>query len=201
MNGCSPITKDEYVLTLEALQGPNQERDRCFFILGMATGFRCSEILSVRRGDVLGTDGRIKDELQVAKCHMKGERDPRKVDLHDTAKDALRVWLRKMENNGIESKDAFLFYGEGRTSLKPMTRQHAWYILKKAWESCGMGGRKSLATHSMRKSYLNKIYKRTGNDLIATKEAAGHASVATTEKYLGVNRAKIKKATTEGDIV
>jgi integrase len=52
MNGCRPLTDAEVELVRKTFAGRYAARDRCLFILGIETGFRISELLSVRLGDV-----------------------------------------------------------------------------------------------------------------------------------------------------
>ena len=49
---------------------------------------------------------------------------------------------------------------------------------------------------SMRKSFAQRLYDRTG-DIFAVQEMLGHKTVATTQKYLGVNYANIKESVEE----
>ena len=72
-----------------------------------------------------------------------------------------------------------------------MHRQTAHDILKDAFTAAGLNGK--LATHSLRKSFAQRLYDRTG-DIFAVQEMLGHKSIATTQKYLGVNYANIKEA-------
>ena len=53
-----------------------------------------------------------------------------------------------------------------------------------------------LATHSLRKSFAQRLYDKTG-DIFAVQEMLGHKAVATTQKYLGVNYASVRKAIEE----
>ena len=75
-----------------------------------------------------------------------------------------------------------------------MSRRTAHDVLKTAFEAAGLNGH--LATHSLRKSFAQRLYDRTG-DIFAVQEMLGHKSVATTQKYLGVNYANLKEALEE----
>ena len=74
---------------------------------------------------------------------------------------------------------------------QPMTRKAAHDIFKQAFEKAGLNGK--LATHSLRKSYAQRLYEQT-NDIYAVQEMLGHKDVKTTQRYLGVNYIKIKEA-------
>ena len=64
-------------------------------------------------------------------------------------------------------------------------------ILEKAFQQSELNGK--LATHSMRKTYAQRMYDATG-DIFMVKEALGHKSVETTRQYLGVSYKKLQAA-------
>ena len=72
-----------------------------------------------------------------------------------------------------------------------MTTRAAHNVLKKAFESAGLN--EHLATHSLRKSFAQRLYDYTG-DIFAVQEMLGHKNAATTQKYLGVNYASVRDA-------
>jgi hypothetical protein len=51
-----------------------------------------------------------------------------------------------------------------------------------------------VSAHSLRKTYANKLLQQGGN-LYAVKEALGHASVQTTQDYLGIGEEELRAAT------
>ena len=72
-----------------------------------------------------------------------------------------------------------------------MNRQTAHEMLKKAFEDAGLNGK--LATHSLRKSFAQRLYEESG-DIYLVQELLGHRNVSTTQKYLGVNYATARQA-------
>ena len=72
-----------------------------------------------------------------------------------------------------------------------MNRQTAHDMLKKAFMAAGLNGK--LATHSLRKSFAQRLYDKTG-DIYLVQELLGHRNISTTQKYLGVNYADAKAA-------
>ena len=54
----------------ESFRGTYRVRDRCLFIVGIHTGFRVAELLSLTVGDVW-QHNRIPDHVTVRRCHMK----------------------------------------------------------------------------------------------------------------------------------
>ena len=75
-----------------------------------------------------------------------------------------------------------------------MSRRTAHDVLKSAFEAAGLNGH--LATHSLRKSFAQRLYDRT-SDIFAVQEMLGHKNVSTTQKYLGVNYANVREALEE----
>jgi DNA repair protein RadC len=73
-----------------------------------------------------------------------------------------------------------------------ITRQHAHEILNQAFTTAKLQGK--VSAHSLRKTYANKLLQQGGN-LYAVKEALGHASVQTTQDYLGIGEEQLREAT------
>ena len=72
-----------------------------------------------------------------------------------------------------------------------MHRQTAHDILKTAFTAAGLNGK--LATHSLRKSFAQRVYEQSG-DIFLVQALLGHKSVSTTQRYLGVNYASAREA-------
>ena len=84
-----------------------------------------------------------------------------------------------------------LFPSRNKSGSVAMNRQTAHEMLKKAFEDAGLNGK--LATHSLRKSFAQRLYEESG-DIYLVQELLGHRNVATTQNYLGVNYATAKQA-------
>lgn len=110
---------------------------------------------------------------------MKGKRISRTVPLHPEVGIAIQAYLAQ----GQLQADSKLF---------PITRQHAWRVIKNAARKAGLGG--CVATHSMRKSLGMKVYRVTGNNLKAVQLALGHASLESTGHYLSVDADAVESA-------
>ena len=84
-----------------------------------------------------------------------------------------------------------LFPSRHNSGTVPMHRQTAHAILKNAFMEAGLNGH--IATHSLRKSFAQRLYDKTG-DIYLVQELLGHRNISTTQKYLGVNYADAKAA-------
>ena len=119
----------------------------------------------------------------------KGELYPDDADGRRSI-DELVNWHRRHYGNPIASKRP-LFPSRHKSGTVPMHRQTAHAILKDAFIEAGLNGH--LATHSLRKSFAQRLYDKTG-DIYMVQELLGHRNISTTQKYLGVNYADAKAA-------
>lgn len=180
MPGAKAYTRDEIDLVLKALKTP---RDRCLFTLGLATGFRVSELLSITVQDIF-RQGVVLDSVSVGRVNMKGQVAARTVPLGPQARKAVIEYLATIVNLRSEMR------------LFPFTRQHADRILRAACSEAGLG--QGYSTHSMRKTFAKRVYERLGHDLVQTQKAMGHKSVNSTVSYLAVDQDAINQAIVEG---
>jgi integrase len=96
MKGCRPLTDTEVALVQASFGGKYAARDRALFVLGVKSGFRISELLSLQVGDIY-QHGRVVDRVTVQRRHMKQKREGRTVLLHPDAKAALATWLMTLQ--------------------------------------------------------------------------------------------------------
>jgi integrase len=190
MKGCRPLTDPEVALVSRSFGGTYAARDRALFIVGIKTGFRIAELLSLRVGDVWQY-GRVVDQLTVRRAHMKQQREGRTVPLHPDAKAALAAWvLRLRQQPGITAQTAVFRSRKGGN--RPISPVQAWRILREACEANELTGK--LGTHCMRKTFAQKVYHQLGYDLIRTKRALGHRNISNTERYLSFAESEIHAA-------
>lgn len=189
MKGTRPLTDAEIRKVSEAFGGTYEIRNRCLFQLGISTGGRISELLALTIGDVWQNGSAVSDIL-FDKRIVKGGEVSRAVPLNADGKgaiDSLVSWHKAMYEKVSVSCPLFpTRHGKGL-----MTRQNAHKMLKAAFVSAGLNGK--LATHTMRKSFAQRLYHRTG-DIFCVQEMLGHQSVRTTQDYLGVDYQKVKGA-------
>lgn len=145
---------------------------RCIFIVGLKTGFRISEILSIQYEDVLEESGEIKHEIHLKKRNTKGKTRGRVMPLHDEVRAELARWILKTEPR--------------RGKLFPVCREAFHHAIKKACEKSGVD-KNRVASHACRKTYAKKMYEALNQDVIKLQRAMGHASLSSTSAYIEVN--------------
>ena len=84
MRGCRPLSEVEIERVLDAFDGATERRDRALFLLGVRSGFRIAELLSVRVRDIFDETGLV-DRVTVARRFMKHGAEGRTVLLHPAA--------------------------------------------------------------------------------------------------------------------
>lgn len=189
MKGTRPLNNREIRVVIDCFCGVYEVRNRCLFVLGVSTGGRISELLGLRIGDVWQNDRAVSD-LLFDKSIVKGKDHSRAVPVNLDGREAIEQLIDwHKEKFGKVSARRVLFVS--RQGSGAMNRRTAHIILKAAFETAGLNGK--LATHSMRKSFAQRLYEQTG-DIFCVQEMLGHQNVATTQKYLGVNYANVRDA-------
>ena len=190
MRGTRPLDNIEIAEVYDAFDGIFAIRNRSLFMLGVSTGGRISELLSLRLGDVYQNGSAVSD-LLFKKAITKGAVS-RAVPVNSDGRQAIEdlvSWHRGAYRRIAKTRPLFPSRnGKGRN---PLSRREAHDVLKRAFVKAGLNGH--LATHSLRKSFAQRLYEQT-SDIFAVQEMLGHAKVLTTQKYLGVNYASIREA-------
>ena len=191
MKGTRPLDNTEIRLVSACFDGTYGDRNRGLFMLGVSTGGRISELLSLTVADVYQNRRAVTD-LLFDKSIVKGGEISRAVPVNTDGRRAIEdliTWHR--EKYGKLNVKRPLFPSRNGQGEKRMSRRTAHDVLKKAFEAAGLNGK--LATHSLRKSFAQRLYDQTG-DIFTVQEMLGHKSVVTTQKYLGVNYASVRDA-------
>jgi len=186
MKGCRPLTDTEIREVVDSFYGTYAARDRALFILGIKSGFRVSELLSLRVKDVVSGD-HIMDRVTVCRRNMKRKTEGRTVLMHPDAKAALQEWIDELQ----DEPDSYIFQSR-KGGNKPISRYQAYRILRTLYEDCGLDGR--LGTHTMRKTFADRVYKNLGNDLVKTQRALGHKNIHSTMSYMSFKDEDVDQA-------
>ncbi len=190
MKGSRPLTAQELATVKPLFSGRMARRNLALFCLGINTGYRIIELLSLTVGDVIDKNGDFQEYASVARRNMKGSHEGRAVPLNASARNALRPWLKQLEQLGYGHKDDFLFQSQkaGNAAINIKT---AWRVLEDAYRAGGLTGR--LGTHAMRKTFANTIYSHflarvASGEMIdafrCTSKALGHNDIKSTDQYL-----------------
>jgi site-specific recombinase XerD len=147
-------------------------RDRAIFEIGLATGFRISEILSLHVADVYTTTGEVRASISVGKANMK-ENKGRTVRVSTKLSEVLKAYFP------VVAAGSVMF--PSRKGTENISRVQAHRILEAAFAAAGIND--NVSTHSMRKTFAKKVYDVTG-DVYKTQKMLGHSAITSTVKYL-----------------
>ncbi len=196
------------LLAVPDLGTPTGFRDRCIFELFWCTGMRISELLSLAVGDL------DFGQAFVTIRHGKGDK-PRVVPLGAGVVqwlreyiDKARPWLalgktgdRRPEAGGNHGGEAAKQNLQSPvSSLQPlflsrfgrqMEKSGLFYKLRAYQRRAKI--RKKLSTHTFRHTLASEMLK-AGADLRHIQELLGHENLTTTQRYLHVVKADLKKA-------
>ena len=161
--------------------------------IGVTTGCRITEILSLRRFDLLNADGTLKDRIAFLKLKTKkGKVQHRKISIPSAYRHYIIRHLQAEELKGYERPDDRVFRGKRN---KPLSRLTVYRIFR---DMLGEG----YGTHWMRKTFAQELfryYQQKNKDdpmraLELTRQALDHARLDTTVKYLGIKESTLDEA-------
>ncbi|MYG00621.1 site-specific integrase [Candidatus Poribacteria bacterium] len=191
MKGTRPLDNSEIRAIFDSFTGEFEKRDRGLFLLGVSVGGRISEMLGLRVGDVWQNNAPVTD-LLFHKSIVKGKEVSRTVPVNSDGRGAIvELMDYHLERFGRVSAGRWLFPSRLSKGDKPLHRQSAHNALKRAFVAAGLNGK--LATHSLRKSFAQRLYEAT-EDIYSVQEMLGHKNVMTTQRYIGVNYGKVREA-------
>lgn len=130
--------------------GTYAERDRGLFLLGIATGAKISELLSLSVSDV------DRDDV----CMHLRSIGVSNISLNNdgyTAVDTLLKWHIRVFGDLVSDRPLFASRISDDGEVKAITRQQAHRILKDACRRAGINS-SSISTHSLRVTHSQRLY-------------------------------------------
>ena len=199
MTGSRPLNEFEIQAILQAFTGKYELRNRTLFLLGLNTGARISELLSLNVEDVWRYN-RPVDIIYFHKRHTKGKLVGRQITIQSGAQQAIleliqwkrgvsaTLTFRAQEGESL-AKDAPLFVSRQGSRLK---RKQAHNIFRDAFDACELPGQ--VTTHSLRKTFANYALRASSGNIKVLQELLGHKHLSTTEVYLSAGEEELRAA-------
>ena len=157
-------------------------RDRALFEVALDSMLRASDLLALTVEDVRDAFGAIRSAIPLAQRKVSGKRC--RAVVITLSPRAQAVIAELIEVAGKFDGDA-LFTRPGRPHGSPLTREQFSRIVK-GWATLVGCDPTTYAAHSTRRTRAAHIYRET-KDVAAIQHLLGHASLATTTSYLGVD--------------
>ncbi|MEK5528496.1 tyrosine-type recombinase/integrase [Viridibacillus sp. FSL R5-0468] len=180
-----PIRDKELIEEIIEYMLNKSERDAIMFMMGIYTGLRISDILSLKVKDVQGTDTLLVEPIKTKNSKKKKFKT---IEIY------IQPEFNSLLQEFVEGKkpNEYIFKSrQGRN--KPIVRQRAYDILKEV--ACEFDI-PFIGTHSLRKTFGYHMYQKD-KDVAMLQEIFGHHSQHDTLRYIGVSGEAIKKARKE----
>ena len=176
------LTLENSFELLNAVDGPNKERDYCILVLFLNCGLRLSELCGLNLQSI-SSEGMLT-------VLGKGNKE-RVIYLNDACNEAIKAYLAVRPNDGIPVTDRnALFISRNHRRISNKTVQH---IVKSYLEKAGLGD-KGFSTHKLRHTAATLMYQHGNVDIRVLKDILGHANLGTTQIYTHISNTQIKNA-------
>ena len=158
-------------------------RDRAIVFFSFYAGLRAKEIAALTFGNIIGEDGRVREECVLTPKQTKG-RKARRIFINNKLQRELASYLKAL---GHVQPDLPLFQTQKRTAFTANSMCHLFIDI---YTAAGIDGASS---HSGRRSLLTSLASK-GVSVRVLQEIAGHSSLSITQKYIDVNDHQIQSA-------
>lgn len=174
-----PIRRKKDVAVIKEKLKSNP-RDSALFTVGINTGLRAGDLLSLRFGDILTPEGTVKAKLTLKE---KKTQKNRVIALGPKARAALTA-LCPSDTDDIDL-DPWVFPSRkgGR-----MTVQRLHQLVNKWADAAGLKG--NFGTHTLRKTFAYHILKQ-GSNINTLMKILNHSSSNVTLRYAGIEQEDI----------
>lgn len=157
------------------LELAENHRDLALFNMAIDSKLRGCDLVRMKVVDVMAS-GQIKERASVFQSKTQ---KPVQFEISKGTRESVAKWMKEPLMIGSE----YIWLGRFHERLHISTRQYA-RIVRNWVASIGLEPT-AYGTHSMRRTKVTQIYKKTGN-LRAVQLLLGHSKMDSTVRYLGV---------------
>ncbi|MBT2758438.1 tyrosine-type recombinase/integrase [Mesobacillus foraminis] len=175
MEYVDPIKDIDKIMEMKKLLRKQSQRDLLLFVLGINTGIRVSDLLSLKVEDVWdGID--FKEFLYINDTKHD---EVKAFYLNKSVRTELNNYFLQTDFKGCD----YLF--KSKKNDQPITRQQAYRIIHNAAMEVGVTGK--IGTHTLRKTFGYHAYRK-GIAISILKSIYNHTTPTETLRYLGIDR-------------
>ena len=177
------LTLEQSIDLLQAVDGPDKERDYCILTLFLNCGMRLSELVGINLSDV-------NSGSETLRIVGKGNKE-RVVYLNDACRDAISRYLKVRPHDGLRAEDRnALFISKQNKRISPKTVQ---YLVKKYLGEIDLA-QVGFSVHKLRHTAATLMYQQGHVDIRVLKDILGHENLGTTEIYTHLSNQQISEA-------
>jgi integrase/recombinase XerD len=167
-------------------------RNRALVLMTYYSGMRVGEVAALSVSDVLGADGKIKDEIRLAAKQTKGNKGrvvviPAKLKVEILKYLESRFIKTDLMNLLPAQTRLHLFYTQKRTGFSANTLTQYFH---KLYKDAGISGASS---HSGRRTFITNLANK-GINVRVLMQLAGHKNISTTQRYIDCNDGMLRAA-------
>ena len=140
------------------------------------------EIAALKISDVVGADGKIREQIQLSAAQTKGN-EARAVLLNAQAQAELADYVRYVDRKG--SQPLFV----SRVG-KEMSANSLCQVFGRIYKACGLD---AATSHSGRRSFITQLAHK-GVSVRVLAALVGHKSISTTQRYIDLNENVLREA-------
>lgn len=184
MNAVQPIRDKEKIQEILRFLYEWDYKYYIMFLFSIRSGLRIGDVLKLQVKDIREADGRIKTHI-VTKEKKTSKR--KRIKLHRELRKALSIYVE------LKDDEAYLVQSNKKTRFnerKPISRQRAWEVMKKAADFVGLS---EIGCHSCRKSFGYSYYQQT-KDIALLMYLFNHSKEEITLRYIGITDDMMDKA-------
>lgn len=170
MKYVEPIRSKQQIEAIKDYLKQRSLRDYLLFILGINSGLRISDLLSLQINEVKEQNRIIIREKKTGKI--------KDFPLSDTCKKAINEYLESIDN-----QNNWLF--KSKKGDRPITRVQAYRIINQAARAIGI--KEAIGTHTLRKTFGYWAYK-SGADVTRIQKLLNHSAPSITLAYIGITK-------------
>lgn len=166
LQSVDPLPDKEFVKSYLAALNAKHPKYGILLLLGIETGLRISDILSLRVRNISSN------------MHVKEGKTQkwRTIVVSDTLQAAIKAYARAM---GLHRTD-YLVHRTRRQKNVPLSRVQAYRVLRSTAEDNGL---MRIGTHTLRKTFANRLYAMSGDPRVVQR-AMRHRFIDSTLHYL-----------------
>lgn len=174
MNFVQPIRDLAKLQEMKLYLKSKSTRNYILFILGISTGLRISDILKLKKEDLLSTHVILRETKT---------RKQKRIRIPPSIRKEILEYAKELIDGDyvIQSRQG---------ANKAIDRSTAYRILREAAEHVHL---KEIGTHTLRKTFGYHFYKQT-KDVAMLQEMFNHSSPQITLRYIGINQDSMDKA-------
>lgn len=159
------------------------KRNRAILLMTHFAGMRIGEVAAVRIGDVVNSDGTVREQFTLKPDQTKG-RHSRTVLLNRRLQSELAAYLSSIDISKLEQPLFATQRSDGFTA-NSLTQ-----VVNAIYRKAGLDG---CSSHTGRRSYLTALADK-GVSVRVMMELAGHRAMATTQRYIDLRPGVLRNA-------